>query len=70
MLKWVCVNEGVCSWCWVEEMVCSGNLSDVEFKLVEFNWKMGVSVGYMISFKFSIVCIKGVVVLFGDVNMI
>lgn len=69
MLKWARANEGVCSWRWVEEMARSGNLSDAELKLVEFNRKMGVSAGYTISFKSSTARTKGAVALSGDANM-
>lgn len=49
MVKWSTENVGTCSWGWMAENLNSFTKSEME--VIEFNRKMGVTVGYSISFK-------------------
>ena len=51
MTRWAMGHEGVSSWRLVDDLARQGALSDAELAVVEFNRKMGVTVGYTISFK-------------------
>lgn len=51
MTRWAMDHEGVASWRMVRELAEQGALSDDELNVVQFNVKMGVTVGYTISFK-------------------
>ncbi|TNF19965.1 MAG: LuxR family transcriptional regulator [Rhodobacteraceae bacterium] len=51
MTRWAMDHEGVASWRMVRELAEQGALSDEELAVVQFNARMGVTVGYTISFK-------------------
>jgi DNA-binding CsgD family transcriptional regulator len=51
MVRWALENEGACSWAWMAEMVAKGGFSAAELRTLEFNRKLGVTVGYTISFR-------------------
>lgn len=51
MLHWALENEGAESWQMIRQMMLSETITPDEQKVHEFNQKMGVTVGYTISFK-------------------
>jgi LuxR family transcriptional regulator len=51
MVRWALENDGACSWSWMQDMAAKGGFSPGELKALEFNRKLGVTVGYTISFQ-------------------
>ncbi len=51
MLHWALANEGAASWRMIGQMMASQTMTSDERKVYDYNLKMGVSVGYTISFK-------------------
>jgi len=51
MLNWVLENEGAASWRLIDQMMTSNTMTNDERRVFEFNAKLGVTVGYTISFK-------------------
>ena len=51
MLNWALKNEGAASWHMIGEMMASKSMSPEERLVFDFNARMGVTVGYTISFK-------------------
>lgn len=50
MVRWSLENAGACSWSILRDMAGSGELTDKELEVLEFNKSMGVIAGYSISF--------------------
>ncbi|MCJ7872053.1 LuxR family transcriptional regulator [Marinovum sp. 2_MG-2023] len=63
MTRWAMDHEGVASWTMVGDLARQGALTDPEMAVVQFNQKMGVTVGYTISFKAVSVRSKGAIAL-------
>ncbi len=63
MVKWALENEGSCSWSVVADMMDSGAMTDAERRVVEFNFSMGVTAGYTVSFKSISARSKGAIAL-------
>jgi LuxR family transcriptional regulator len=63
MLHWALGNEGAASWRMIGQMVDSSAISSEERRVFEFNQKMGVRVGYTISFKSVSLRSKGAISL-------
>jgi LuxR family transcriptional regulator, quorum-sensing system regulator SdiA len=63
MLHWALENEGAGSWRMIRQMLESQTLTLQEQKVFEFNARMGVTVGYTISFKSVSVRSKGAISL-------
>jgi LuxR family transcriptional regulator len=61
MVKWAAVNEGACSWRWIEEQAKSDVMTPTERRVLDFNLKMGVRAGYSISFRDVSVRSKGAI---------
>lgn len=51
MLHWALENEGAGSWRMIQQMMDSKTMTADERKVYDFNTRMGVSVGYTISFN-------------------
>ncbi len=51
MLHWALENEGAASWRMIGQMMDSETMSRDERRVFEFNRRMGVTIGYTISFK-------------------
>lgn len=51
MLKWALENEGAASWRLISEMMSSGDMTEKERQVYEFNKSKGVTVGFTISFN-------------------
>lgn len=51
MMSWVLENEGAASWSLIAQMIDGGNMTSEQRRVYEFNQRMGVTVGYTISFK-------------------
>lgn len=63
MVQWSRANDGATSWQVMQDMVQSGTLTTGERKVIEFNIKHGVTVGYTISFKAVSARSKGAIAL-------
>ncbi len=63
MVNWALNNEGACSWGILAQMQSSETLSKSEQRVLEFNYSMGVTVGYTISFKSVSARSKGAIAL-------
>ncbi len=63
MLKWALNNEGAASWSMIREMMSSGNMTDAERKVYEFNKSLNITVGYTISFTSVSMRSKGAISL-------
>lgn len=63
MVNWALNNEGACSWGILGQMQSSETLSPSEKRVLEFNYSMGVTVGYTISFKSVSARSKGAIAL-------
>lgn len=63
MLAWSRENNGACSWRWMEEMVRTGNVTESEMKVVQYNQSHDVTAGYTISFRSVSVRSKGAIAL-------
>lgn len=63
MVEWATQNDGVCSWRWLQEKVARGDISSEQKKVVEFNQRHGVTVGYTISFPEGTSRSKGAIAL-------
>lgn len=63
MLHWALEHEGAGSWQLIHQMMESETLSPQEKRVFEFNRRMGVDVGYTISFKSVSVRSKGAISL-------
>lgn len=51
MLHWARENEGAASWQLINQMMASETMTAQERRVYDFNARMGVTVGYTISFK-------------------
>jgi len=67
MVKWAAENVGACSWSWMATH--SDALTPTEMEVVNYNKKMGITVGYSISFKDVSVRAKGAIGLCSHENM-
>jgi len=63
MVKWALDNEGACSWSVMADRKLSGDMSEAERKVIEFNRRHGVTAGYSISFKSVTPRSKGAIAL-------
>lgn len=63
MVNWALNNEGVCSWAILAQMQRTQTLSESERRVLEFNYSMGVTAGYTISFKSVSARSKGAIAL-------
>ena len=63
MVNWALNNEGACSWEILALMQRSKTLTDAERRVLEFNYGMGVTAGYTVSFKSVSVRSKGAIAL-------
>lgn len=63
MVRWALDNEGACSWSVMARRMQSGEMSDEERKVIEFNRRHGVTAGYSISFKSVTPRSKGAIAL-------
>lgn len=61
MVKWAAQNQGACSWSRVEAQVLSGQLTQTERRVLEFNLRFDVRAGYSISFPDVTVRAKGAI---------
>ncbi len=68
MLKWALENEGAASWRMISEMMSSGNMTERERQVYEFNKSKGVTVGFTISFNSVSMRSKGAISMasYGD----
>ncbi len=69
MVTWAANNVGTASWRLVAERFKRGELSEAEQRVLAFNRKMGVKVGYTISFKGVSARTKGALGLVGAAGM-
>jgi LuxR family transcriptional regulator, quorum-sensing system regulator SdiA len=51
MLHWALKNEGAASWKLIGQMMASDTMTEDEKRVYDFNAKMGINVGYTISFS-------------------
>ncbi len=63
MVNWALVNEGACSWGILAQMQRTQTLSESERRVLEFNFAMGVTAGYTVSFKSVSARSKGAIAL-------
>ena len=63
MVNWALNNEVACSWEILAQMQRSKTLTDAERRVLEFNYAMGVTAGYTVSFKSVSVRSKGAIAL-------
>ncbi|MHA7851120.1 autoinducer binding domain-containing protein [Roseovarius sp.] len=63
MVKWALDNEGACSWSVMADRKLSGDISEAERKVIDFNRRHGVTAGYSISFKSVTPRSKGAIAL-------
>ena len=63
MVNWALANEGACSWGILGQMLASQTLTPAEQRVLEFNYSMGVTAGYTISFKSVSARSKGAIAL-------
>lgn len=63
MLRWAVENDGACSWRILEEMAHAEAFTPSEWRVVEFNRRMGVTAGYTISFRSVSLRAKGAIAL-------
>ncbi|MFV0515500.1 MAG: LuxR family transcriptional regulator [Jhaorihella sp.] len=63
MLRWALNNEGAASWRIIGQMMESRTMTDGERKVYEFNQRMGMKVGYTISFHSASYRSKGAISL-------
>ena len=63
MVRWALENEGAGSWAYLAEQQRNRMLSQQEQRVLEFNYKMGVTAGYTISFKSVSARSKGAIAL-------
>ena len=63
MVRWALDHEGAASWSIIGDMMTSGAVTESEKKVIEFNRKLGVTVGYSISFKSISPRTKGAIAL-------
>ena len=63
MVNWALNNEGACSWEILAQMQRSKTLTDAERRVLEFNYAMGVTAGYTVSFKSVSARSKGAIAL-------
>ncbi|MEX0348649.1 MAG: LuxR family transcriptional regulator [Paracoccaceae bacterium] len=63
MLHWALENEGAGSWRMISEMMNDRNASKKSREVYEFNAKMGVTVGYTVSFNSVSIRSKGAISL-------
>ncbi|MEL6449849.1 MAG: LuxR family transcriptional regulator [Pseudomonadota bacterium] len=63
MVNWALENEGACSWGILGQMLDTQTLSAAEKRVLEFNYSMGVTAGYTISFKSVSARSKGAIAL-------
>lgn len=63
MVRWALENDGWCSWSLLAARRQSGEMSEAERKVLEFNISMGVVAGYTISFRSVSSRAKGAIAL-------
>jgi LuxR family transcriptional regulator len=63
MFNWALHNEGVGSWGMLAQMQADKTLTPAEQRMMEFNFSMGVTAGYTISFKSVSARSKGAIAL-------
>ena len=63
MVNWALNNEGACSWGILAQMQTTETLTASEQRVLEFNYSMGVTAGYTISFKSVSARSKGAIAL-------
>lgn len=63
MVKWALEHEGAQSWRIMADMLRSGNLTEEEKRVFDFNSRMNVTAGYTISFKSVSARSKGAIAL-------
>ena len=63
MVNWALENEGACSWGILGQMLDTQTLSAAEKRVLEFNYSMGVTAGYTISFTAVSARSKGAIAL-------
>ncbi|KIC48805.1 LuxR family transcriptional regulator [Tateyamaria sp. ANG-S1] len=63
MVNWALNNEGACSWGILRQMQSTQTLTRSEQRVLEFNFSMGVTAGYTISFKSVSARSKGAIAL-------
>lgn len=63
MVNWALANEGACSWKILAQMQRTQTLTNAERRVLEFNYSMGVTAGYTVSFKSVSVRSKGAIAL-------
>lgn len=69
MLHWALENEGSASWQMISQMMDSETMSKDERRVFDFNQKMGVTVGYTVSFKLVSARAKGAISLCAKTGM-
>ncbi|WP_299145309.1 LuxR family transcriptional regulator [uncultured Tateyamaria sp.] len=63
MVNWALNNEGACSWGILAQMQSTKTLTPAEQRVLEFNYSMGVTAGYTISFRSVSARSKGAIAL-------
>lgn len=63
MVNWAINNAGACSWGILAQMQSTKTLTDAERRVLAFNYSMGVTAGYTISFKSVSARSKGAIAL-------
>ena len=63
MVNWALNNEGACSWGILAQMQRTQTLTESERRVLEYNYTMGVTAGYTISFKSVSARSKGAIAL-------
>lgn len=63
MVRWALQNDGWCSWSVLADRLRSGDMTEAESKVLEFNASMGVVSGYTISFRSVSSRAKGAIAL-------
>lgn len=69
MVNWALQNEGACSWGILAKMQSTQTLTPAEQRVLEFNYSMGVTAGYTISFKSVSARSKGAIALTAKAGM-
>jgi len=69
MLHWALKNEGAASWKMISKMMASETMTDDQRRVYDFNVRLGITVGYTISFKSMSARSKGAISLCSHENM-
>jgi DNA-binding CsgD family transcriptional regulator len=67
--RWATMNEGACTWAWVQKAYDEGKLSPEEAEAVRQNAAMGVAAGIAVSFAESSTRAKGALGLIADKDL-